>query len=424
MLRKIVTGAAVAAIVMGTAAQAETLAIVNAHILTPGPVGDVQNGTIVVKDGVISAAGQGIAVPAGARVVDAQGQIVTPGLVAVNTALGLTEVSSVSGTRDDRQHSDGISAAFDVQYGLNPSTTLIPVARLGGVTSAIVVPQYDDSDKARQLPFAGQAAAISLKYGGRLLLKPKVGMVLEFGEDGASRAGGSRAAEFIQLRALFDDARYYGGHKAAYERGEGRSLGLSRLDLEALAPVLDGSMPLIVIAHRASDISEVLRFGRDYGLKLILSGAEEGWQVASEIAAAKVPVLLNPTDNIPSSFEMLGATLLNAKRLSEAGVQIAIEGNDTGPRVRDLRYNAGIAVSRGLPYAKGVEAITLAPARIFGLDRQIGSIEPGKRADIVVWSGDPLEPLSVATRVFVEAEEQPLTSRAEELRDRYLAPAR
>ncbi|MGO4166233.1 amidohydrolase family protein [Novosphingobium sp. YAF33] len=420
MLRSFIGSLAVTASLAAFPVQAETLAIVNAHILTPGPVGEVDSGTIVVRDGVIAAAGKSVIAPSGARIIDAQGHIVTPGLVAVNTALGLAEVSSVSGTRDDRNRNKQISAAFDVQYGLNGNSTLIPVARLGGVTSAIVVPGYDDRDEDRQLPFGGQAAAISLGQGARLLLKARVGMVLEFGEDGATRAGGSRAAEFVELRSLLDNAKFYRAHKAAYDSGNLRDLGLSRPDLEALLPVLDGTVPLIVDVHRASDIAEVLRLAKEYRLRVILSGAEETWMVASEIAAARVPVLLNPTANIPQTFELLGATLENARRLSEAGVEIAVEGNDGGPRVRDLRYNAGIAVSRGLAYAKAIEAVTLAPARIFGLDSQVGSIASGKRADLVIWSGDPLEPLSEALRIFVDGQEQPLTSRAEELRDRYL----
>lgn len=420
MLRSFIGSLAVTASLAALPAQAETLAIVNAHILTPGQVGEVDSGTIVIRDGVIAAAGRGVTAPSGARIIDAGGHIVTPGFVAVNTALGLTEVSSVSGTRDDRNRNKQISAAFDVQYGLNGNSTLIPVARLGGVTSAIVVPGYDDRDEDRQLPFGGQAAAISLGQGARLLLKARVGMVLEFGEDGATRAGGSRAAEFVELRCLLDNVKFYRAHKAAYDSGNLRDLGLSRPDLEALLPVLDGTVPLIVDVHRASDISEVLRLAKEYRLRVILSGAEEGWMVASDIAAAHVPVLLNPTANIPQSFELLGATLENARRLSDAGVAIAVEGNDGGPRVRDLRYNAGIAVSRGLPYAKGIEAVTLAPARIFGLDGQIGSIAPGKRGDLVIWSGDPLEPLSEALRIIIAGQEQPLTSRAEELRDRYI----
>lgn len=394
-----------------TPVAAQTFAITNAHLLTPGPVGEVENGTVLVRDGRISAAGSNVAVPAGVRTIDAKGAIVTPGLIAVNTALGLIEVSSVDGSVDNKTHNSGISASFDVQYGLNPASTLIPIARLGGVTHAVVMPDYDDSEKERELPFAGKAALISLGDGANILHRPGVGMMLELGEDGAARIGGSRAAEFVQLRQIFDLARQAPRDEYPFE--------LSQADVAALKPVLAGTMPLIVVVHRAADIQQVLKLARDYRLKIILSGAEEAWRVADEIAAARVPVLINPTSNIPSNFDMLGASLQNASILKAAGVEIAIGGNDAGHRVREMRYNAGLAVSRGLPYAAGIEALTLAPARIFGVADQIGSIAPGKAADIVIWDGDPLEPLTQPTAIFIAGKEQPLTSRATELGKRY-----
>lgn len=394
-----------------TPVAAETFAITNAHLLTPGPVGEVENGTVLVRHGRISAAGSNVAVPAGVRTIDAKGAIVTPGLIAVNTALGLIEVSSVDGSVDNKTHNSGISASFDVQYGLNPASTLIPIARLGGVTHAVVMPDYDDSEKERELPFAGKAALISLGDGANILQRPGVGMMIELGEDGAARIGGSRAAEFVQLRQIFDLARQAPRDEYPFE--------LSQADVAALKPVLAGTMPLIVVVHRAADIQQVLKLARDYKLKIILSGAEEAWRVAEEIAAAQVPVLINPTSNIPSNFDMLGASLQNASILKAAGVEIAIGGNDAGHRVREMRYNAGLAVSRGLPYAAGIEALTLAPARIFGVADQMGSIAPGKAADIVIWDGDPLEPLTQPTAIFIAGKEQPLTSRATELGKRY-----
>ncbi|QXF11304.1 MULTISPECIES: amidohydrolase family protein [Sphingopyxis] len=394
-----------------TPVAAQTFAITNAHLLTPGPVGEVENGTVLVRDGRISAAGSNVAVPAGVRTIDAKGAVVTPGLIAVNTALGLIEVSSVDGSVDNKTHNSGISASFDVQYGLNPASTLIPIARLGGITHAVVMPDYDDSEKERELPFAGKAALISLGDGANILHRPGVGMMLELGEDGAARIGGSRAAEFVQLRQIFDLARQAPRDEYPFE--------LSQADVAALKPVLAGTMPLIVVVHRAADIQQVLKLARDYKLKIILSGAEEAWRVADEIAAARVPVLINPTSNIPSNFDMLGASLQNASILKAAGVEIAIGGNDAGHRVREMRYNAGLAVSRGLPYAAGIEALTLAPAHIFGVADEMGSIAPGKAADMVIWDGDPLEPLTLPSAIFIGGKEQPLTSRATMLGERY-----
>lgn len=396
-------------------AAAQTFTITNAHLVTPGPVGEVENGTVIVRDGRITDAGPTVTVPPGMHAIDARGAIVTPGLIAVNTALGLVEVSSVDGSIDDRTHNSGISASFDVQYGLNPDSTLIPIARLGGITRAVVMPGYDDSDLERELPFAGKAALISLGEGASILHRPGIGMMLEFGEDGAARIGGSRAAEFVQLRQILDLVRQPPRSEYPFD--------LSQADVEALKPVLAGTMPLIAVVHRAADIRQVLKLAREYRLKVILSGAEEAWRVADEIAAAKVPVLINPTSNIPSNFDMLGASLQNAAVLRAAGVEIAIGGNDPGHRVRDMRYNAGIAVSRGLPYAAGIEALTLGPARIFGVADQLGSIAPGKIADLVIWDGDPLEPLTQPTAIFIAGHEQELQSRATELGKRY-APRR
>jgi imidazolonepropionase-like amidohydrolase len=179
-------------------------------------------------------------------------------------------------------------------------------------------------------------------------------------------------------------------------------------------------MPLIVTVHRAADIRNVLRLAQEENLDIILDGAEEGWRVADEIAAAGVPVLLNALANLPQSFEVRGATMENAARLHAAGVVIAIKGSEGSVhRAREARYNAGNAVAHGLPYEAAIAAITVNPARIFGLEDQFGGLRPGVAADVVVWTGDPLEPLSQPTAIFINGRQQPLTSRALELRDRY-----
>lgn len=402
----------------------QTLAITHAKILSMGPAGQIADGTLVIRDGKILAVGAGLTPPAGATIIDAKGAIVTPGLIASNTVLGVVEVNSVKKTDDARTGNAELSASFDLQYGLNPDSSLLPVARLGGVTRAIVVPDYGDAGEGggpKSLLFAGQAAMVTLAQGSSILYRPKIGMVLELGEDGADRAGGSRAAEYGALLTLLDDVRFYRGHRAAYERGETRSLSVSRGDLEALIPVVEGRMPVIATVHRASDIRQLLVLAKQQGIKLILSGAEEGWRVAPEIAAAGVPVVLNATADLPTNFELLGATLENAARLQAAGVQIAIVGSDPAHRVREMRYNAGTAVAHGLPYAAALEAITIAPARIFGVADAVGSLQAGKIADVVIWDGDPLEPRSQPTAIFIAGQAQPLRSRALDLRDRYEA---
>ena len=424
---------AVAAIALAGPALAQDVAITGGRVLTGTSV--IENGTVVVRNGRVVSVGTGAA-PAGLRTIDARGQIVTPGFVAVDSGLGGSEVGSVRGSNDLSNSANTLSAAFDLSYGLDPWSFTLPVARLGGVTRAVVTPQHagsggghshDDSDFAGaghggfQSPglFAGQAAVIKLG-GADILVKPRVAMVAPFGEAGKGVAGGARGAEFVLFKETLAEVRLYARNKAAYDRAALRDLSLSRADLEALIPVANGSMPLIVTVNRAADIQQGLRLAREEGVKVILDGAAEGWLVADEIAAARVPVLLHPLTNLPGNFEMRAARLQNAAALNAAGVVIAIKGNEGAThRARDIRYNAGNAVSHGLPFAAAIQAITVNPARIFGFDGQFGELKPGAAGDVVVWSGDPLEPLSQPSAVFIDGVEQPLQARNLLLRDRY-----
>ena len=423
------------ALALAGSAQAATVAITNARILTGGPAGEVARGTVVIRDGKIAAVGAGVQPPAGAQVIDAHGGIVTPGFVATNSLLGAVEISSLR--NEVTVNTPQLSAAFDVQYALNPDSVVIPVARLGGITSAIVTPRParggetdddegdsltaggDDSENSHEL-FAGQAAVIQLGRGQEPLVRAKVAQVTPFGEAGATVGGGARGAEIVLLKEALSDVRAYMRNKAAYDRAGYRQLALSRADLEALIPVVEGRMPLIAVVNRASDIRAVLKLAREEKLKVILSGAAEGWRVAGEIAAAGVPVLVNPILDRPVSLESQGATLENAGRLEKAGVTVAIEGQGGAHRAHEMRYNAGIAVANGMSPAGALAAITLNPAKIFGVANRIGSLEPGKDADLVIWSGDPFEPQSRPQLILVRGEAQPLRSRQLELRDRYL----
>ena len=435
-LQSLILGAAASLALAVPAFAQDVVAITGGKVLTGASI--IENGTVVIRDGRIASVGAGAA-PAGARVIDARGKVVAPGFVAVDSGLGGSEVSAVRGSNDLTNAANTLSAAFDVSYGLDPWSFTLPVARLGGVTRAIVVPQHPGSDGGHvheedtagageggyQSPglFAGQAAIIHLGQGNDILVKPRVAMVAPFGEAGAGVAGGARGAEFTLFRETLAEVRLYARNKAAYDRAGLRDLSLSRADLEALIPVANGTMPLIVTVHRAADIQQVLRLGREEGVQLILDGAEEGWLVADQIATAGAPVLLNPINNLPDDFERRAARMENAAALNAAGVTIAIKGNEGSVhRARETRYNAGNAVSHGLPYAAAIAAITVNPARIFGMDGQFGAIAPGAAADVVVWSGDPLEPLSQPSAVFVNGVEQPLTSRPMLLRDRYRQP--
>lgn len=412
--------AACAALALAAPAAAETVAIIDATLLTMTEAGTIGKGTVLIRDGRIASIGANVAVPPDARIVDGRGGVVTPGFIQADSTLGAVEVSQVPASADRATHSRTISAGFDISLGLNPDSILLPVSRLAGITHAVTTPLYDDRS-GRDLQFSGQAAVIDLAQRPDMVTRPRVAMVLEMGEGGAERAGGARGSAIVALRATLADVRHFARHRAAYDRGEGRPQTLSRIDLEALVPVAEGRMPLIVKVDRASDIVEMIALAREEGLRIILDGAEEGWRVADAIAAAKVPVIVDPLANLPHSFSQVGASMDNAARLHAAGVAVVLKaGSGVAHRARELRYSAGNAVAWGLPHDAAVAAITINPARVFGVADRIGSLAVGRAADLILWSGDPLEPLSQPRLIFVEGLEKPLTARPLDLRDRYL----
>ncbi|HEV8579033.1 MAG TPA: amidohydrolase family protein [Thermoanaerobaculia bacterium] len=393
-------------------ALADTVAITGATIHTLGSQGTIQNGTLVIEDGKVRAVGANVAVPSGARRIDARGKVVTPGLFDSLSRIGVVEVGAVQESNDARVEDDRITAAFDVVDAFNPRSTLIPVNRVEGLTRAVVAPNPGKS------LIAGQGAVVHLGGPGDYLVRSPAAMFAVLGESGADLAGGARAAALLRLREALQDTLDYAANRKAFEQGDRREYALSRLDLEALIPVVKGELPLVVAVNRASDIESALRLAKELKLKLILSGASEGWIVANEIAAAKVPVLLSPLENLPGSFESLGATLENAARLAKAGVTVAFMTGDAH-NGRNLKQAAGNAVAYGMPWDDALAAMTSVPARIWGIDDRYGTLEPGKDADVVIWDGDPLELTTFADAVFIRGREIPMTSRQLELRDRY-----
>jgi imidazolonepropionase-like amidohydrolase len=398
---------------------ADTVAIVGGKVVTLGPAGTIENGTVLIQDGRIRAVGANLAVPADARRIDASGKVVTPGLLDSMSRLGLVEVGAVEGTRDARTELDSVTAAFDVTEALNPRSILIPVNRVEGLTRAVVAPAPGNS------LIAGQGALIHLggPEGGpaNYVVKPQVAMFGVLGEAGMGFGGGSRAAALLRLREALADARDYAKNRQAYDQGERRAYSLSRLDLEALQPVVRGEMTLVLGVNRASDIEAALRLAKEEKLKIMLAGCSEGWVVADEIAAARVPVLISPIENLPGSFESMGATLENAARLHRAGVTFAFMTGDAH-NSRNIRQQAGIAVANGLPWDVSLAAMTSIPARLWGIADRYGTLEPGKDADVVVWDGDPLEVTSFPEAVFIRGVQMPEDSRQLELRDRYKDP--
>jgi imidazolonepropionase-like amidohydrolase len=236
-------------------------------------------------------------------------------------------------------------------------------------------------------------------------------------ESAAERTGGARGTAVLRLRELLEDVRDYAANPAAYENRDRRDLSLSRLDLEAMVPVVQGKLPLVLVVERAPDILNALALAREFKLRLVIAGAAEGWMVGDAIAAARVPVIMNPLTDIPG-YDNLAATLENAARLRKAGVVIAFATFDAH-NARNLRFLAGNAVANGLPYDAAIEAITSAPARIWGADADIGTVAVGREANLVIWSGDPLELMTRAERVFIHGQDMPPDNRQRELLARY-----
>ncbi|HEX7118703.1 MAG TPA: amidohydrolase family protein [Longimicrobiales bacterium] len=412
-MRRASTLLAAALLAGAGAAPAQTVAITNARVHTmAGPV--LERGTVVLRDGRIAAVGADVAIPAGARVIDATGKVVTPGFLDSATQLGLIEVGAVDGTRDMRVENDHITAAFNPADGLNPQSSPIAVTRVEGITRAVVAPSPGAS------LIAGQAVLIDLGAetpAGMVRASP-VGMFAALGESGARMAGGARAAAILRLREIFQDVRDYAAHREAWASARRRDYALSRLDLEALVPVARGEVPLVLNVDRASDILVALRLGRELGVRLILTSVAEGWKVADAIAAAGVPVVINPLVNLPSRFEQLGATLENAARLEAAGVTVAF-GTFDAHNSRNLKQAAGNAVAYGMPHEAALRAVTVNPARIWGVADRYGTLEVGKDADVVVWSGDPFELTTTVEHVFIRGREVPKDNRQRELFERY-----
>lgn len=417
---------AILILAIATPATAETLAIVDARIVTLGPAGDIAKGTIVVRDGRIAAVGPGVRPPTGAKILDGEGLTVTPGLVATVTPLGLNDLIG-SGWPGLTSSADRLSAGFSVAADYNTDNVQIPEARVEGVTRAIVTPNPPPASKTGgRKAFAGQAALVTLGEGLAPVLNPAVAMVASGGDAGAAAAGGGRGAWRTLVSEQLALARLYARAPASATPERLEALSLSQADLKALVPVVAGRAPLLVEANRAADIAMVLEMARSEKIRVILSGASDAWRMAQEIAAAGVPVILDAEENQAFTFETINATYENAAILHAAGVKIAFKPGIARIvfLIRTPRFLAGRTVRYGLPWEAALAAITRNPAEMFGYADEAGTLEVGKAADLVVWSGDPLETRTVARHVVIAGELQPMTSRSRLLRDRYIDDVR
>ena len=429
---------------------AQTIAITGGTVALGDGSEPIPGGTVLIQGGRIVGAGANVAIPRGAEMVDARGKWVTPGIIAGFSRLGLSEVDLSAQGSDDRSARAGpFSAAIDVAPAVNPLNSTVAVNRADGVTRAIVAPVA-----ARNI-FAGQGAVIDLGADLDPITARRRFQFVELGEVGANQAGGSRASAHVLFRNALREAAELQrfavpvSSRASDELreiepvirdpNESRLTGpnarrsddvlLTRFDAAALVPVLQGRQYLLVHVERASDIRQVIRLKREFPmLKIVLVGVTEGWTVANEIAAAAIPVIASALNDLPSSFERLAATQSNIGRMRAAGVNVAIGmiDDDDSRNLFNQRQYAGNLVALGnVPGATGVSwgealaMLTSAPAEAIGLGGQLGSLRSGRRADVVLWSGDPLEMTSSAEAVWIDGVAQPLETRQTKLRDRY-----
>ncbi len=425
-------------------AAAQDIAITNATVATGDGSDPIEGATVVVRGGKVVAAGRGVAVPAGIEVLDGAGSWVTPGLFATITSLGLLDVGAVSESNDTRASESPFSAALDVAPIINPNSQHILVHRAAGITRAATTMAPSASI------FGGQGAIIDLGQDARPVTRPRAFQIVDLGEGGARRAGGSRASAHAlfrnalrEARRLGEDARIPGRSsqprdvalgddipvdpRLTGERTERESdVLLTRFDAAALVPVVRGEQPLYVGVERASDIRSVIALKQEFPrLDLVLVGASEGWLVAREIAAAGIPVIADGLDDLPTNFEELASTQSNIGRMVKAGVTVAINANAM-ENPRNLNQYAGnlVGLTRvpgadGLSWGQAFAAISSVPARISGMGGKAGVLAPGALGDLVVWDGDPLEVGSVPVRVFIDGVEQSLDSHQSRLRERY-----
>jgi hypothetical protein len=389
-------------------AQAQEVLIRNATVHTVGTRGTLQNADVLVRGGRIAAVGTGLAAPAGTPVVDADGRPLTPALFGGITDIGIEEVSGESSTVDHtlKIGEQALRPEFDVTLAYNPASILVPVTRLEGIGFTALGAHTGGGF------IAGQGGVVRLD-GSADPIGPRA-LYVRLGSAAAELTGQSRAAQWMLLQQIVDEAR---GRVPA----DSPHALLTPAGRRTVAGYLAGRGRIVVDVERASDIRQLLRWAAREKVQIAIAGGSEAWKLAPELARAKVPVFVDALGNLPASFDQLGATLENAARLQRAGVAVSFaQSGDASHNARKVRQLAGNAVAHGLPWADGLAGLTRVPAQALGVDEHLGSIEPGKLADLVLWEGDPLDVAHYADQVWLGGRAMPMRSRQTELRDRYL----
>ncbi|MEN4939217.1 amidohydrolase family protein [Stenotrophomonas sp. TWI273] len=396
---------------VATSVFAQDLLIRNATVHTAAARGSLEHSDVLVQGGVIRAVGPGLSAPAGVAVVEAAGKPLTPALFGGITDIGIEEVSGESATVDSTLKLDDqpLRPEFDVTLAFNPDSVLIPVARLDGIGFTLLGANTGGGF------IAGQGGVMRLD-GSADAVGPQA-LFIRLGASGAELTGTSRAAQWMLLEQMVSEAR---GRVPA----DSPHALLTPAGRATLGRYLAGQGRIVVQVDRAADIRQLLRWAAREKVKIAIAGGAEAWRLAPQLAQAGVPVFVDGLGNLPSSFDQLGATLQNAARLKAAGVPVSFaQRDDASHNARKMRQLAGNAVANGLPWDDGLAGLTRVPAQALGVGDRLGTIEPGKLADLVLWEGDPLDVGHYAEQVWLGGRAMPMRSRQTELRDRYQAPA-
>ena len=392
--------------------EAKSIVIKNATIFD-GIEDSSYNGHILIEDGYIKKISKSSMIQ-GDKVIDVKGKIVTPGLIAPDTEIGIVEIGALSVTRDDESNIYDIG--FSIHSAFNPNSTLIPWNRSNGITSAITLPRNTSS------PIGGLGSFFILD--SKMNINSNADMVL------IGRLGGSGSSSRAEMLSLMDDILSFGSSLSKKDIGSDLTideiiesssiasyLDLKTRDIKTLFRLFDENLPLIIKSHRASDIINLINLKKKYDLNLIIMGAQEASLVVDEIAQNDIPLIINPINNIPNSFDELASNINLAQRLEKEGITMMFNvSRDHNYHL--IRQGAGVAVANGLSYGSAIKALTSNAAKVFNIDKR-GSIKVGNHADIVIWEADPLEPSSMPEKVFIGGIETDLTTRSTRLRDRY-----
>ena len=397
------------ALLASHAVPAQEVLVRGATVHTGSAKGTLKNADVLIRGGAIVAVGPSLPAAAGADIIEAHGRDLTPGIFGGLNTVGIDEIAGESSTVDSTLNlksppwDQQWRPEFDIASSFNPHSVTVPISRIEGITWAMLNPSSGDSI------MAGQGAAVSFDGRYDAVLRGSHTLFVQMGNGGARASGGTRAAEFMLLDQAVRESRAPGAPASgALLHAAGR---------ETLARYLTGGRVVFEV-DRAADILQVIAFAQRNGMKAVIAGGDEAWEVAKELAKADIPVILNPLNDLPADFDHLGSTLDNAARLHRAGVRIAFSNSDT-PQARLTRQLAGNAVAHGLPAEAALAAITSVPAEIFGLGTTRGHIAVGQAADLVLWSGDPLEVTTLADQVWIAGRSIEMRSRQTELRDRY-----